>query len=62
MRRTLSTSADRWRSAAIATALNLVLGYAIVVGLGVHDIPRPDEALKLFNLSNQHRGSFGSIG
>ncbi len=53
MRRTLSTPADRWRSAALATALNLVLGYAIVVGLGVHNIPRPDEALKLFNLSDQ---------
>jgi len=52
MRRTLSTPADRWRSAALATALNLVLGYAIVVGLGVHNIPRPDEALKLFNLSD----------
>ena len=53
MRRTLSTPADRWRSAALATALNLVLGYAIVVGLGVHNIPQPDDALKLFNLSDQ---------
>ena len=53
MRRTLSTPADRWRSATLAAALNLILGYAIVVGLGVHNIPRPDEALKLFNLSNQ---------
>ncbi len=53
MRRTLSTPADRWRSAALAAALNLVLGYAIVVGLGVHNIPRPEEALKLFSLSDQ---------
>lgn len=53
MRRTLSTPADRWRSAALATALNLVLGYAIVVGLGVHNFPQPDDALKLFNLSDQ---------
>ena len=53
MRRTLSTPADRWRSAALATAFNLVLGYAIVVGLGVHNIPLPDEALKLFTLSDQ---------
>jgi protein TonB len=53
MRRTLSTPADRWRSAALASAMNLVLGYAIVVGLGVHNIPRPDQALKLFNLSDQ---------
>ncbi len=53
MRRALSTPADRWRSAVLATALNLVLGYAIVVGLGVPVGPVAQDALKLFTLSDQ---------
>ena len=52
MRRSLTDPNDRWRSALLATAMNLAIGYAIVTGLGVHSIPRPDEALKLFRLSD----------
>ena len=53
MRRPLSTPRDRIRSALLATAINLAIGYGIMSGLGVHNIPRPDEALKLFALSDQ---------
>ena len=53
MRRTLSTPRDRIRSAMLATAINGLIGYGILTGLGVHNIPRPDEALKLFTLSDQ---------
>ena len=53
MRRTLSTPRDRIRSAVLATAINGLIGYGILTGLGVHNIPRPDEALKLFTLSDQ---------
>ena len=52
MRPNLTDPHDRWRSALLAAAFNVVIGYAIVTGLGVHTIPHGDEALKLFRLSD----------
>lgn len=53
MRASLTTRNDRIRSAALACAINLVIGYAIVNGLGMPIIPTAQDALKLFNLSDQ---------
>lgn len=52
MRASLTDRNDRLRSAALATAINLAIGYAIVRGLGVPIVPVTQDALKLFNLTN----------
>jgi len=49
---TLTNRNDRLRAAALATAINLAIGYAIVRGLGVPVVPVAQDALKLFNLSD----------
>lgn len=41
------------RGAVLAGAINLVLGYAIITGLGVAVLPMAQDTLKLFNLSDQ---------
>ncbi|MEO5641554.1 MAG: TonB family protein [Sphingomicrobium sp.] len=52
MRRSLTNRTDRIRSAALATAINLAIGYAIVTGLGVSVVPVAQDAFKLFTLSD----------
>ncbi len=51
MRASLTNRNDRLRSAVLATAINLAIGFAIVRGLGVRVAPVAQDALKLFNLS-----------
>ena len=52
MRRSLTDPRDRWRSAALAAAINLAIGFAIVRGLGVPVVPVAQDALKLVTLND----------
>ena len=51
MRRDFTDGKDRLRSAALVALIHVALGWALVSSLGYKVVPRPDEALKLFNLS-----------
>ncbi|WP_309612107.1 energy transducer TonB [Sphingomonas sp.] len=53
MRRSITDRKDRVRSAVLVAIIHLALGWALVTSLGYKVIPRADEALKLFNLTDQ---------
>ena len=53
MRRSISTQSERLRSALLVVLIHVALGYALVTSLGYRVIPRPADALKLFNLTDQ---------
>ena len=52
MRASLNDRNDQMKAAALAAAINLAMGIAIVRGLGVAVVPVAQSALKLFNLSD----------
>lgn len=53
MRRNFTDPKDRLRSAALVAIIHVALGWALISSLGYKVIPRADDALKLFNLSDQ---------
>lgn len=53
MRRNLTDPKDRVRSVALVLLIHVALGYALVSSLGYTVVPRPADALKLFDLADQ---------
>ena len=53
MRRSITDPRDRLRSAVLVAVFHVALGWALISSLGYKVIPRADDALKLFNLSDQ---------
>ena len=53
MRRSITDPKDRLRSAALVAVIHVALGWALISSLGYKIIPRADDALKLFNLTDQ---------
>ena len=52
MRRNYTDRRDRIRSALLVAVIHVALGWALISSLGYKVIPRADDALKLFNLTD----------
>lgn len=53
MRRDLTEPKDRLRSAAAVVLIHVALGYALISSLGYTVVPKPADALKLFDLTDE---------